>query len=273
MNETNKMKQLTTWKGATCSYTKSGKGQVILLLHGFVEEGSLWASTTRWLSKHYCVIVPDLPGFGESMLPTRHKNWHIDDYADFVLAICEKEKVASFHVFGHSMGGYIALAIAQKTSKQIVSLGLINSHCFADSKEKKANRKKGNEFIAQYGSLPFVKEVLPNLFTPSFLNKNNQLIQKLIKQAGQYSPETLIAANSAMAKRPDNSTVLQELTIPVLLISGKTDEAVPLSISLQQVPLAKFTDFHLFKQTKHVAMLEDPQRFKRTLLRFLQIID
>jgi pimeloyl-ACP methyl ester carboxylesterase len=265
------MKQLINWKGATCTYTKSGKGKTIFLLHGFVEEGSLWTSTAKWLTENYCVIVPDLPGFGNSALPARHKNWQISDYADFVLAIADKEKITSFHVFGHSMGGYTALAIAKKAPEKIISLGLINSHCFADTADKMANRKKGNEFIAQYGSLPFVKEILPNLFTPAFLSKNAALIKKLVEQAGMYSPEGLMAANSAMANRPDNSEVLCQLKVPILLVSGKTDEAVPLSISLQQVPLGKVVDFHLFKQTKHVAMLEESKRFKQVVLHFLAI--
>ncbi len=265
------MEQLINWKGAICKYTKSGKGKTIFLLHGFVEEGSLWTSTAKWLTENYCVIVPDLPGFGNSALPARHKNWQISDYADYVLAIADKEKVASFRVFGHSMGGYTALAIAKKAPEKIISLGLINSHCFADTAEKKANRKKGNEFIAQYGSLPFVKEILPNLFTPAFLSKNATLIKKLVEQAGNYSPEGLMAANSAMANRPDNSEVLGQLKVPILLVSGKTDEAVPLSISLQQVPLGKVVDFHLFKRTKHVAMLEEPKLFKQIMLYFLSI--
>jgi 3-oxoadipate enol-lactonase len=139
------------------------------------------------------------------------KTGTLSDYADYVLAIAEKEKVTSFHVFGHSMGGYTALAIAKKASEKIISLGLINSHCFADTAEKKANRKKGNEFIAQYGSLPFVKEILPNLFTPFFKQKCCSLIKKLVETSRKYSPEGLMAANSAMANRPDNSEVLGQL--------------------------------------------------------------
>jgi len=261
--------KIINWRGASCTYQQAGQGEAVVLLHGFVEEGSMWQKTKQKLLSTHRVIVPDLPGFGSSQLPKKHKRLMMEDYADFVIEVCKQENVNAFHLFGHSMGGYIALAIADKIPQKIMSLGLINSHCFADTKEKKANRKKGNAFIAQYGSRPFVKEILPQLFTPTFLRKNKLQLHQLIKQAANYSPEALMAANAAMAKRADRSDMLRQLNVPVLLVSGETDEAVPLASSLRQASIPKFADFQLFKKSKHIAPLEEPVRFHQVLLNFL----
>lgn len=251
-------------------YKVSGKGKAVVLLHGFIEEGSMWDDTVKALSKNYKVIVPDLEGFGNS--PLQSKTLSMEKYAGDIFEMLQKEKIKKCVLLGHSMGGYVALHFAEKHPDMLSGLGLINSHCFEDSAEKKANRKKGNEFILKHGTKVFVRELYNNLFHSSFRTKNQKLINRLIAKAEKYSPEALIAANTAMMNRKDKSYVLTESKVPVLLIGGKEDETVPLEYSLKQASLATVTDFHLFEKTKHMAVFERKKESIAAVKNFIAIL-
>ena len=162
-------------------YKTTGKGKAVVLLHGFIEEGSMWDETVKVLSKNNRVIVPDLEGFGKS--PFSGSALSMEYYAEEVCAMLKKEKVKKCVLLGHSMGGYVTLHFAEKYSGMLYGFGLLNSHCFEDADEKKENRKKGNEFIAKHGSSVFVSELYNNIFHASYKKKNQQFINALIKQA------------------------------------------------------------------------------------------
>ena len=151
-------------------YKITGKGKAVVLLHGFIEEGIMWNDTARALSKKHRVIVPDLEGFGNS--PLQSKTLSMEHYAGEIYKLLKKEKVKQCVMLGHSMGGYIALYFAEKYPQMLSGFGLINSQCYADTEEKKANRKKGNEFIATHGTKVFVNELYGNLFHEIFKKKN-----------------------------------------------------------------------------------------------------
>lgn len=233
-------------------YKVSGKGKAVVLLHGFIEEGSMWNDTAKLLSTGYKVIAPDLGGFGNS--PLHSKTLSMEKYADDVFELLQKEKVKKCVLLGHSMGGYVTLHFAEKYPDMLSGFGLVNSHCFADAEEKKENRRKGNEFISKHGTKVFVKELYRNLFHPSF--KNEKLIAALIAKAEKYSPEALIAANTAMINRKGKEDVLKNAKVPVLLIGGKQDPAAPIELFLKQSSMLPVVDFHLFDNTKHMSMFE-----------------
>ena len=233
-------------------YQTTGKGKVVVLLHGFIEEGSMWQEVAKALSKNYEVIVPDLEGFGNS--PLQSKTISMEKYADAVLKLLKKEKVKKCIMLGHSMGGYVTLHFSEKYPGMVSGFGLINSHCFEDSVDKKANRKKGNEFIAKHGTKVFVRELYGNLFHPSF--KNKKLIKTLATRAEKYTPEALIAANTAMMKRRGKEEVLKTAKVPVLLINGKQDEAAPFVFTSQQASFPSVTDVRFFDKCKHMCGFE-----------------
>ena len=248
------MRKSIQFKGAECFYKVKGKGKTLVLLHGFIEEGSMWNELAKSLSKKYQLIIPDLPGFGKSQLPSSPISMEL--YAELVFEILKGEKLKSVIMFGHSMGGYIALHFAEKHENMLQGLGLINSHCFADTDSKKENRKKGIEHMRRYGTKTFVRELYLAIFHDLFKKKNPLLINSMIKKAQQYSVDALTGANTAMMNRRNKSEVLKNMSVPVLLISGKEDETVPLELTLKQASFANATDFHLFKNSKHMTVFE-----------------
>lgn len=249
-------------------YKVSGKGKAVILLHGFVEEGSMWNDTAKELSKSYRVIIPDLEGFGNSALKSSALS--MEYYADQVQALLQEVNVKTCVMIGHSMGGYITLHFAEKYPDMLRGFGLINSHCFEDTREKKANRKKGIEFIRQHGSELFVKEMYHSIFHPSFIQKNQRLINLLLTKAEKYSPQALIKANEAMRKRKGKEEVLKNASVPVLMINGRQDDSAPFAYTIKQAAFPSVAEVHFFNNCKHMCVFEKKKQTIKAISDFCQ---
>jgi pimeloyl-ACP methyl ester carboxylesterase len=172
-------------------------------------------------------------------------------------------------LIGHSMGGYITLAFVEKYPEYLNAFGLFHSSAFADSDEKKSNRRKGIEFIEQHGAFEFLKTTMPNLFSPHSKTENPKLIEDFILGLSSFSPAALVSYYNAMMQRPDRTGVLKKARVPVLFIMGKYDNAVPLEDILQQCHLPEKSYIHILEKSGHMGMLEQPDKSNRVLEKFL----
>ncbi|HEY2726972.1 MAG TPA: alpha/beta hydrolase, partial [Parafilimonas sp.] len=172
------------YKGSKIFYEINGnKKPMLVLLHGFAETGAVWFHQTKYLQKSFTVIVPDLPGCGKSEeLNIEASKTTIEDYADCIYSILKEENIKRCIILGHSMGGYITLAIAEHHSEILSAFGFVHSTAFADSEEKKQNRLRGIEMIENYGVHAFLKNTTPNLFAQKFKNEHADEIDQLIEQ-------------------------------------------------------------------------------------------
>ena len=246
------------YKGSEIFYEVYGNQKpVLILLHGFAETGAVWFHQTAYLQKKFTVIRPDLPGCGKSAeLNIEASKTTIDDYANAVFAIIENENINRCIIIGHSMGGYITLAIAENHPEILSAFGFVHSTAFADSEEKKQNRLRGIEMIENYGSHTFIKNTTPNLFTQSFKNTHAAEIEQLIEQGKFFSKKSLQQCYYAMMNRPSRTNILKNSKIPVLFIAGKQDNAVSLNDILKQVHLPEISYIHIINNAGHMGMWE-----------------
>jgi pimeloyl-ACP methyl ester carboxylesterase len=236
------------------AYQSDGKGEPVVLLHGFCEDSRVWLEFAEDLiEEQFRVIVIDLPGFGESETAAEPS---IDYYAGAVLAVLDELGLARSVLIGHSMGGYVGLAIAEKRPDRLKGLGLFHAHPFADSEEKKANRAKSVEFIQRQGHLLYVKQLIPQLFNPRFSGSHPFLIDTLIHRAARYTEQGIVDALHAMIHRPDRSDALRRAAFPVLFIVGREDSAVPWEYSIEQTHLPAVASVHLLDKVGHMGMYE-----------------
>ena len=261
------------YKDATIFYTVSGTGKKIVLIHGFGEDGSIWQEQVNFLKEHFCVIVPDIPGSGNSSFL---KNANIDIYAEIIKEIVDAEaqklpigKNDEITMIGHSMGGYITLAFAEKFPQYLNSFSLFHSSAFADEQEKIDGRLKAIEFIKANGAYAFLKTSTPTLFTKQFSEKNPEKISSLIENGKKFTDETLIQYYTGMINRPNRTAVLKSFTKPVLFIIGEHDLAIPLNISLQQCYLPAISYVHILNESAHMGMWEEKEKANTLLLNFL----
>ncbi len=256
------------YKTANVNYTITGKGAVVMLLHGFGEDSSIWQDQTHFLREKYRVIIPDLPGSGKSSILEKSEV-SISDYASCIFALLENERIEKCYLLGHSMGGYITLAFAVTYPEKLIGFGLINSTAFADSEEKKKSRLQGIEMIKEHGAYSFLKTAIPTLFSKKFKNEQPEIVATLIEKSRQFSNEVLMQYYNAMMNRPDTTSVLQHTQVRVLFVIGTEDNAAPLNDLLQQIHLPKIAHINILDGIGHMSMLEASTKLNNCLLEFL----
>jgi len=261
------MKKQVSFLGHSLYYTDTGKGNAVMLVHGFGETGDAWKHQVDYLKNKYRLLVPDLPGSGKSPF-IHNSDPSIDFYASALLQIQDEEEIEKLCIIGHSMGGYISLAFAEKFPLRINALGLFHSSSFADEEEKVNSRKKGITFIKKHGAKQFLESTIPNLFA----NPENPLKEMLIKEANHFTDEALINYYEAMISRPDRSRIIVALAVPFLMIIGEKDKAVPFETSLKQSGLAKLSFINILRNSGHMGMWEETEKTNQILAKFLEQI-
>ena len=255
-------------------YRVIGEGPVVVLLHGVPFDGSLWSNQFDAFPE-YKLIIPDLPGSGKSEM--------IDDMSIEGMAECVKDIIVhetaslffksgephSVIVIGHSMGGYITLALAEKHPELLNGFGLFHSTAYADSEERKEGRKKTIHLIKEKGAAEWVKTSLPNLFSAFTKAHRPEILEEQIKVACNFSPESLVSYQIAMIARIDRTHVLKNATVPVLFILGKDDKVVSLKDGLEQGSMADLNYFHILENAGHVGMKEQSIETNTILLNYL----
>jgi pimeloyl-ACP methyl ester carboxylesterase len=268
------MQKTVDYNNNLLHYRVTGTGKPVVLLHGFGEDSSIWDNQINFLQDHYQLIIPDLPGSGDSKV----ENWStvlqkesltIEWLADAVKTILTKEQTEPCTLIGHSMGGYITLAFAEKYPELLEKIGLFHSTAFADSAEKIQTRRKSIAFIKEYGSYLFLKQSIPNLFAEKFKTEQASKIETLIDKGKNFAPEALIQYYEAMIKRPDRTAVLKNWQKPVLFLLGKFDPAAPLQDCLQQVHLPAISHVHILQNSAHMGMWEETLKANEALAHFL----
>ncbi len=178
-----------------------------------------------------------------------------------------------FTLIGHSMGGYISLAFAEKYPELLNAFGLFHSTAYADDEAKKEARRKGIEFIRNNGAAAFVQNTTPNLFSEKTKKENPEVVETLVDRSQNCSSEVLIQYYEAMIQRPDRTLVLKSFQKPVLFIAGIHDTAVPLQSFLEQCHMPAVSHIHILKNSGHMGMLEEKDLATALLLNFLSAND
>jgi pimeloyl-ACP methyl ester carboxylesterase len=248
-------------------YRKTGSGPAVVLLHGFPEDGDLWDTVYPALSGQYTVIIPDTPGSGQSTLDEKEPS--IESLADCITDILNQENVDEIVLAGHSMGGYISMAFAELRRPWLKGLSMVHSSAAADTVEKKETRRKSIELIRKGGREPFVKGMIPNLFSASYKDQNEDVLDRHFEKGLKLPAESMVAFYNAMINRPDRTSILKELNIPVQWIIGKEDGVIPMNSALQQSKLARVNFVSVYDNCGHMSMVEQPEKLANDLKEFI----
>jgi pimeloyl-ACP methyl ester carboxylesterase len=247
-------------------YRTSGSGKPVILIHGFGEDGEVWKNQPGFLKNKYQLIIPDLPGSGQSELID---DMSVEGMAEVIHAIIHEENIDACPVIGHSMGGYITLALVESYWNHVSAFGLFHSTAYADSEEKKLVRRKGIDFIKQNGAFEFLKTATPNLFSQKTKDDRPELISEMVAGSDNFSAPALVSYYEAMMQRPDRTEILKKATVPVLFIMGKYDNAIPLEDGLQQCHLPGKSYIYVLRNSGHMGMLEEKDKCNVILDKFL----
>lgn len=248
-------------------YNDTGEGLPVILLHGFCENSDIWSGLQNQLSKKFRVITLDLPGFGASPLPDYP--FSLVDIAAEIKRFLDSIHLNEYVLIGHSLGGYIALALSRKYSQHVLGLGLFHSSAFEDDDEKKVNRTKLMEFIKKNGIKTFIRSFIPSLFYKENVGKLNDVIRNLKRSAERTRADSVVQYARAMRDRKGSEDLLKEFSKPVMFIVGEEDESVTLEKSMAQAMMPKNSHLLRLPDTGHMGMFERPHETTRFIMGFL----
>jgi pimeloyl-ACP methyl ester carboxylesterase len=263
------MKTFSNYKARKIFYQITGNGPAIVLLHGFMESSDIWKNYIRKLSDSFTVLTIDLPGHGRSESISEIHS--MDLMADAVNQTIRSAGINSCILVGHSMGGYVTLAFAEKHPRKVKAIVLFHSHAGADIPEIKANRDRTIS-IVQKDRHSYIKTFIPGHFDPENVQKFQSEIKELQQIAEQTPKEGIIAALEGMKNRPDRQHVLTQSKVPVLFIVGKNDSRVPMQVVLPQTVLPEHSEMLLLDHVGHMGFIEAPGKTFAAIKGFAQRI-
>lgn len=257
----------TEFKKGTVTYTDTGKGRVVVLLHGFLGSSEIWDSTIAALSRSYRVIAIDLPGHGGTdcfgYVHTMELN------ARCVKAVMDHLRLKKYVIIGHSMGGYTALAFADLFPDNLKGLCLYHSSAYADTEEKKRDRSRSVKVVKSNHRI-YTSEVIKNLFA----GKNRKYLKQEIafaqRIAAKVSKQSVIAALEGMKDRPNRDLVLAMVQYPVLMVIGEHDKTLPPAQLLEQSDMLRNRHVLYLEHDAHMGFLESPLVSNAALKKFLR---
>jgi pimeloyl-ACP methyl ester carboxylesterase len=255
------------YKNTSISFSDIGKGTAIVLLHGFLENQSMWNALVPVLSQKYRVITIDLLGHGQTE-PLGYIQT-MEDNADMVHEVLSSLRLRKAAFIGHSMGGYVALAYAELYPESVKGLVLLNSTAKKDSLERKTNRDRAIKAVKNDYET-FIRLSVANLFSEDNRERLSDCIENVKTEALQTPLQGIVASLEGMKIRKDREVILHTTAFPKLLILGKKDpvlnyEETVAQIQETSVDLVTFPDGHM-------SHIENETDLAKELVQFLQKI-
>ncbi len=249
-------------------YSESGKGETLVLVHGFGGDKDNWTRMTPFLNTKFRIISPDLPGFGDSDRITS-LNYSVSEQVKRLHLFIEKLGIKKFHIAGNSMGGAISAAYASKYPDEILSLILINSAGVVSPIKSELTINLENGFnpllvndIKDYDRLlnfifvkkPYIPDIIKGYFAEKAV-KNRSFNEKIFQDL-----------------RAEKNTVeesLSKIKSPTLIIWGDTDRVIHVSsveVFKKYIPNSKSV---IMKDCGHSPQIERPEEVASHIFGFL----
>jgi 3-oxoadipate enol-lactonase len=263
---TSQSTQIASINNRQIAYVDEGQGPAVVLIHGFCGSSAYWEHIIPVLSPSYRVIAPDLRGHGQS--PTHSETSSMELLADDIAALLVHLHIDQAVVFGHSLGGYVTLALIERHPDLVRKFSLIHSTALPDSEEAKEKRSQGIEHIREHGITSFVDGLIPKLFAEAHLKTMAGQVQATIELGYLTSPEGAMHSLEGMRLRPDRNQVLRDHLVPILLVAGSEDQVIPAE------RMFTVTGAHIqttiISGVGHMSMLEAPEQLTFVMTSFIK---
>ena len=231
----------------------------LVFLHGFGEDSRIWQD---FMPEAFADFVTYQPNYADWV--------DCSSIAAFARRIVVDLPSTHKYVFiGHSMGGYIALEIANQFPEMTHGVIMLHSTFLADSSDRKNQREKTAKFIQEHGSEIFIRSFVNNLFAQSYVNSQADKIGQLVERYKVLNGQGLVSATMAMKDRADFRTFIEMTPIPFLFILGDQDSLIPLASILE---ILKGKDQHkyvILEGVAHQGCYESPQETLRAIQSFI----
>lgn len=227
----------------------------VVLIHGYSLTPTVWDGIVPALPTDRAVLTPDLSNVDTV--------GHMSEYAALLKAQLDAQQVSRAVLIGHSMGGYVALAFAEKYPDVVAGLGLLHSAAHADSPDRQQARLEMIGKLQTEGPTAFAQSFVPNLYAERFRAQSPDTVQRHIDEMARLKPSALVAGLSVMRTRLDRRHVIAGAQYPVLFILGKADKSIPYELAIEQASLSPNASYVLLDdvahhEVGHMGMVEAP---------------
>jgi pimeloyl-ACP methyl ester carboxylesterase len=257
-----------TVNGVRLHVRQSGEGPVLLLVHGFPLDHSMWQGQLSGLSPSYRVIAPDLRGFGASGVTPGKVTMSAmaDDLAALLQAMEIREPIC---LCGLSMGGYVAWQFWSRHPDRLSHLILCDTRAVADSQPVARGRLLMAQSVEETGPEPVAETMIPKLFASRTLEQQPDLVEQTRRVILGTHPAGIAAAQRGMAERPDMTDRLSQIRVPTLVLCGQQDAISPPDEMREISRALPQATFALIPDAGHMAPLEQPDEVNRAISSFL----
>lgn len=264
-----KTKEINTIK---VSYLDEGPAgtPIILFIHGFPLNKTMWSPQIEELKSTYRVIAYDVRGHGDTEIGTA--NFSIELFVDDLICFMDSLKIEKVTLCGLSMGGYIALNAALHFPKRFESLVLCDTNCVADLPEVAEKRMNTIENIKKEGLKKYADESVKNLFAPLSLKMGiSEVVSVRDMVLGTLEP-TIFRTLYALANRKETCSRLSEIQLPTLIMVGKEDKITPLASAEQIRKGITNATLIVLEGAGHLSNMENPRQFNQNLISHIKIV-
>jgi pimeloyl-ACP methyl ester carboxylesterase len=256
--------------GVPLGYYDSGSGDTLVFLHGHLESQEIWESFTSSFEKDYRILRIDLPGHGGSGIFGSISGMEV--MAEAVRFILECESIQKAHIFGHSMGGYTALAALELFPGIFKSICLFHSHPRPDSQEVAKKREREIKIMEKGQKRLLVNQNIPNMYATDNLEKFQDAVNRSKEIAHKLDERGVIAAVAGMKVRPDRSEILKNANIPCKNIIGKKDNYIDFEMVSLKTELPARSMKLILEESGHMGFIEEPYKARKGIYQFLNSI-
>ena len=240
----------------------------VVLLHGYLESMLVWDEFVALLKESVRVVTIDLPGHGVSMVTSEV---HTMEYlAECVALAMEALGIERYSVVGHSMGGYVALAMVEKYASRLESIVLLSSTTSADSPEKCDRRRREIELI-KAGKKNMLARLVPHA---GFAPENVQRLKDYIEDIGELilmtEDEGVIAILGGMIERKSRGELLRQSGVPHMFIFGRHDYYIPVETAEEMIAADPTARVVWLEHSGHMGFYEEPELCAQAILEMVK---
>ncbi|WP_110114226.1 2-succinyl-6-hydroxy-2,4-cyclohexadiene-1-carboxylate synthase [Bacillus sp. CGMCC 1.16541] len=250
-----------------------GKGEPLLLLHGFTGSSETWKTFyTQW--KHYRLINIDIIGHGQTDSPSYVHLYTMESMCEVITCILRQLNVSKAHVLGYSMGGRLALSFATFYPQFVQSLILESASPGLETEIEREHRRQSDEALAQEIELKGIEsfvnqwENIPLFASQKKLPANTQqhIRQERLQQTERGLANSLRGMGTGVQKSLWNE--LQAVDAPVLLLAGDEDQKF-CQIAMKMEKLLPKSTKKIISRAGHAIHVEQPQIFGTIVNEFI----
>lgn len=251
------------------SYNDEGPegAPIIIFVHGFPLNKSMWDKQVKALKDNYRVIAYDIRGHGATEVGTI--DFSIDLFAIDLLCFMDALKIEKTVLCGLSMGGYIALNAIQNHPGRFTALILSDTNCAADTPEAKEKRMNTIISIKENGVEKLADNLLPNLFAAESFKSNSEEIAEVKEMIVTTTIPSLNNSLHALANRRETCGKLAKIKVPVLILVGEDDKITPPEAAIAMHEKIKESSLQIIPHAGHLSNMENEDEFNSQLIKFM----